>query len=135
MTTLNDIKILEVPTVHDHRGKLAVIEKEHLPFEVKRVYYLYDVPSDSFRGGHAHKKLYQYLIPLSGSFEVVLKDGMEENTIVLNKPNKGLLIVPGIWREIINFSSGSVCLVLASEVFDEEDYIRDFKDYLLMKSR
>lgn len=133
MTTLSDIKILEIPTVHDQRGKLAVVEKDGIPFEIKRVYYLYDVPSDSFRGGHAHKTLTQFLIPLSGSFDVILKDGKEERTITMNKPNKGLLIVPGIWREIINFSSGSVCLVLASKVFDEADYIRDFQEYLSVK--
>ena len=133
MTTLSDIKILEIPTVHDQRGKLAVVEKDVIPFEIKRVYYLYDVPSDSFRGGHAHKTLTQFLIPLSGSFDVILKDGKNEKTITLNKPNKGLLIVPGIWREIINFSSGSVCLVLASKVFDEADYIRDFQEYLSVK--
>lgn len=133
MTTLSDIKILEIPTVHDQRGKLAVVEKDGIPFEIKRVYYLYDVPSDSFRGGHAHKTLTQFLIPLSGSFDVILKDGKEEKTITMNKPNKGLLIVPGIWREIINFSSGSVCLVLASKVFDEADYIRDFQEYLSVK--
>ena len=133
MTTLSDIKILEIPTVHDQRGKLAVVEKDGIPFEIKRVYYLYDVPSDSFRGGHAHKTLTQFLIPLSGSFDVILKDGKEEKTFTMNKPNKGLLIVPGIWREIINFSSGSVCLVLASKVFDEADYIRDFQEYLSVK--
>ena len=133
MTTLSDIKILEIPTVHDQRGKLAVVEKDVIQFEIKRVYYLYDVPSDSFRGGHAHKTLTQFLIPLSGSFDVILKDGKNEKTITLNKPNKGLLIVPGIWREIINFSSGSVCLVLASKVFDEADYIRDFQEYLSVK--
>ena len=132
-TSVNDIKTIEVPTVSDIRGKLAVVEKECIPFDVKRVYYLYDVPSDSYRGGHAHKNLYQFLIPLSGSFEVHLKDGENERTITLNKPNKGLLIVPGIWREIDNFSSGSVCLVLASNEYDESDYIRDYKDFELFK--
>ena len=91
------------------------------------------MPSDSYRGGHAHKNLYQFLIPLSGSFEVHLKDGENERKITLNKPNKGLLIVPGIWREIDNFSSGSVCLVLASNEYDESDYIRAYKDYELFK--
>ncbi len=132
-TSVDDIKIIEVPTVSDTRGKLAVVEKDGVPFEIKRVYYLYDVPSDSYRGGHAHKNLYQFLIPLSGSFEVHLKDGENERTITLNKPNKGLLIVPGIWREIDNFSSGSVCLVLASDVFEESDYIREYKDFELFK--
>ena len=132
-TSVDDIKIIEVPTVSDTRGKLAVVEKDGVPFAIKRVYYLYDVPSDSYRGGHAHKNLYQFLIPLSGSFEVHLKDGENERTITLNKPNKGLLIVPGIWREIDNFSSGSVCLVLASNEYDESDYIREYKDFELFK--
>ena len=99
---------------------------------MKRIYYLYDVPSDSFRGGHAHKQLYQFLIAISGSFDVELNDGSNKTTITLNKPNKGLLIVPGTWRELNNFSSGAVCLVVASEVFIEDDYIRDydlFKSY------
>lgn len=133
-TTIEDIQILEIPKVHDERGNLAVIEKNIIPFSIKRVYYLYDVPSDSFRGGHAHKKLQQFLVALSGSFDVHLKDGDLKKTITLNKPNKGLLIVPGIWREIDNFSSGSVCLVLASEEFNESDYIRDYKSFVLFKS-
>ncbi len=132
-STVQDIKLIEIPKVHDERGNLAVIEKDSIPFAIKRVYYLYDVPSDAFRGGHAHKELYQFLIPLSGSFDVSLKDGKNARTITLNKPNKGLLIVPGIWREIDNFSSGSVCLVLASREFNEEDYIRDFKEFVIAK--
>lgn len=132
-TKISDVKIIEIPKVHDERGNLAVVEKDVIPFNIKRVYYLYDVPSDAFRGGHAHKKLYQFLIPLSGSFDVHLEDGKNKHIVTLNKPNKGLLIVPGIWREIDNFSSGSVCLVLASEIFDEDDYIRDFDNFLLLK--
>lgn len=132
-TSIADIKIIEIPKVHDERGNLAVIEKNVIPFAIQRVYYLYDVPSDAFRGGHAHKKLYQFLIPLSGSFDVHLEDGKNKQIVTLNKPNKGLLIVPGIWREIDNFSSGSVCLVLASEEFDEADYIRDFEGFLHLK--
>ena len=131
-TSINDVFIIEVPKASDKRGDLAVIEKDCIPFSIERVYYLYDVPSDSYRGGHAHKELYQFLIALSGSFDVHLKDGTNEKTITLNKPNKGLLLVPGIWREIDNFSSGAVCLVLASKTFDEVDYIRDyniFKEY------
>lgn len=132
-STIQDVTIITVPNVHDERGNLAVIEKECIPFDIKRVYYLYDVPSDAFRGGHAHKKLQQFLIPLSGSFDVHLKDGIAEKKVNLNKPNKGLLIVPGIWREIDNFSSGSVCLVLASEEFDEDDYIRDYESFVKEK--
>ncbi|MGY0393088.1 sugar 3,4-ketoisomerase [Bizionia sp. KMM 8389] len=132
-TSIDNLEIIKIPTVSETRGNLAVVEKDCIPFDVNRVYYLYDVPSDSYRGGHAHKKLYQVLIALSGSFDVHLKDGDNEIKITLNKPNKGLLIVPGIWREIGNFSSGSVCLVLASEVYDESDYIRDYTEFCRFK--
>lgn len=132
--SVEDIKIIDIPKIEDRRGNLSVIENNVIPFNIKRVYYLYDVPSDAYRGGHAHKNLQQFLIALSGSFDVHLKDGKTEKTITLNKPNKGLLIVPGIWREIDNFSSGSVCLVLASKEFDETDYIRDYKSFELFKS-
>ena len=131
-TKVTDNKILDIPKIADPRGNLSVVENDVIPFEMKRIYYLYDVPSDSFRGGHAHKQLYQFLIAISGSFDVKLNDGSDETTITLNKPNKGLLIVPGTWRELNNFSSGAVCLVVASEVFIEDDYIRDydlFKNY------
>lgn len=128
---MKGIKIIDIPKISDPRGHLGIIEKEVVPFDIKRVYYLYDVPSDAYRGGHAHKNLSQLLIALSGSFEVHLKNGEENVTVVLNKPNKGLLIEPGIWREIDNFSSGSVCLVLASDVFKESDYIRDYDDFKL----
>jgi len=130
---LSDIEIIEIPRVHDERGLLAVIEGGTIPFKIERVYYLYDVPSDAFRGGHAHRELYQLIIPLSGSFDVHLKDGSTTQIINLNKPHKGLLIVPGIWREIDNFSSGCVCLVLASAEYKEDDYIRKFDDFLAFK--
>jgi len=133
-TTIEDCILIEIPKVHDERGSLAVIEKDNIPFEIKRVYYLYDVPSDAYRGGHAHKNLQQLIIPLSGSFEVLLKDANNSKRITLNKPNIGLLLVPGIWREIDNFSSGSVCLVLASDIYNEEDYMRDYDDLILFKS-
>jgi dTDP-4-dehydrorhamnose 3,5-epimerase-like enzyme len=128
---IKGIKIIDIPKVSDPRGHLGIIEKEVVPFDIKRVYYLYDVPSDAYRGGHAHKNLSQLLIALSGSFEVHLKNGKENVTVVLNKPSKGLLIESGIWREIDNFSSGSVCLVLASDVFKESDYIREYDDFKL----
>ena len=133
MTTVEDIRIIDIPKIEDHRGNIAVIENQVLPYDVKRVYYLYDVPSTAARGGHAHKNLYQCLIALSGSFDVKLNDGTTTKTVTLNKPDKGLLITKGIWRELENFSSGAVCLVLASEVYLEEDYIRDFDAFLEFK--
>lgn len=132
-TTINSVKLVEIPKIKDVRGNLSVVEKNTIPFDIKRVYYLYDVPSDAYRGGHAHKEQLELLIALSGSFEVTLDDGKSKRSIILNKPNKGLLIPKGIWRELQDFSSGSVCLVLASDVFDEEDYIRDYNDFLSSK--
>ena len=129
--TIENVEIISIPKIIDEkgRGKLSVIEKSIVPFEIKRVYYLYDVPSDAFRGGHAHKDLYQFMIPLSGSFEVSIDDGFNSKKIMLNKPDQGLLIPSGIWREMDNFSAGSVCLVLASEVYDESDYFRDYNSF------
>ena len=129
------IKLIDVPKIEDRRGNLSVIEKDCIPFDIKRVYYLYDVPSDAYRGGHAHKELQEFLIALSGSFDVIIDDGVGKTRVMLNKPYKGLFIPSGIWRELNNFSSGSVCLVLASDVFDEEDYIRDYKEFKLSKRR
>lgn len=125
-----NIEILDIPKIEDSRGNLSIIESDTIPFDIKRVYYLYDVPSNASRGGHAHKKLWQLLIPLSGSFDVILKDGSNEKVVTLNKPNKGLLIKNHIWRELDNFSSGVVCLVIASEEFDESDYIRDYAEFI-----
>lgn len=125
-----EIKIVNIPKIEDPRGNLSVIEKEVVPFEIKRVYYLYDVPAGAERGGHAHIKLQQFLVALSGSFDVILNDGKVEKTVTLNKPFEGLLITNGIWRELKNFSSGAVCLVVASDVFEEADYIRDFDEFL-----
>lgn len=131
----NKTEILEIPIIRDPRGNLAVIEKEVVPFETKRVYYLFDVPSGSSRGGHAHKELSQFLIAVSGSFDVVIKTGNNVEKITLNNPSRGLLITPCVWRELENFSSGAVCLVVTSEVYKEEDYIYDFKEYLLYLSK
>lgn len=124
-----DVQIIDIPKITDPRGNLAVIEKDTIPFDMQRVYYLYDVPSSSHRGGHAHKELHQLLVALSGSFDVVLNDGKEKKVITLNKPDKGLLIPTMIWRELENFSSGAVCMVVASHEFDEEDYIRDYDQF------
>lgn len=133
--TIDSNAIIEIPKIIDNegRGNLSVIEKDCIPYKIKRVYYLYDVPSGAYRGGHSHKDLFELLLPLSGSFDVILKDGVNTKTVTLNKPNQGLLIVPGIWRELENFSSGAVCLVLASDVYNEDDYIRDFEDFLEYK--
>lgn len=127
---LEDIQFLNFPVVEDVRGNLAFIQNDVLPFEFKRIYYLFDVPSTAFRGGHSHINQQEILIALSGSFEVVLDDGFEKRTILLNKPNLGFPIGTGIWRELQNFSSGAVCLVIASDVFDEADYIRDYEVFL-----
>lgn len=135
MTNISDIQLIEIPKIQDRRGNLLVIEGETIPFVSKRVYYLYDVPSGSKRGGHAHIEQQEFLIALSGSFDVILKDGKSTKTVTLNKPNVGLLIVSGIWRELKNFSSGSVCLVLSSDEFKEEDYIREYKKFRLFKDR
>ena len=135
LSTLQYIEIIDIPKISDPegRGNLSVVEKHILPFQVNRVYYLYDVPSDASRGGHAHKQLKQCLIAVSGSFDVVLHDGRDKKIIHLNKPNKGLIIPNGIWRELENFSSGSVCLALVSDYYNEADYIRDFEDFQLFK--
>ncbi len=122
-------KIIDIPKVADPRGNLGVVEKDTIPFNVERVYYLYDVPSDSYRGGHAHKDCLELLIAVSGSFTVELDNGSEKKSITLNKPDKGLFIPRMMWRELRDFSSGSVCLVLASHIFEEEDYIREKAEF------
>jgi len=131
---IKGVKLIYIPKISDPRGNLGVIEKNVIPFKIKRVYYLYDVPSNAYRGGHAHKEQLAFLIALSGSFDVILDDGKNRSEVMLNKPNKGLLIPTGIWRELDNFSSGAICLVLASDEFDENDYIRDYKEFKLFKS-
>ena len=124
-------KIVELPKIADPRGNLTFIEgNRHIPFAVQRVYYLYDVPGGSERGGHAHKNLHEFIIAMSGSFDVVLQDGSEKRRFHLNRSYYGLYVCPMIWRELDNFSSGSVCLVLASNPYDEGDYYRDYNAYL-----
>jgi hypothetical protein len=130
MQTL-DINIVELPRITDPRGNLTVAEAESMvPFAVKRAYWVYDVPGGESRGGHAHKQLRQMVIALSGSFTVTLDNGDEQKTVLLNHPWQGLLIEPNTWRTLDDFSSGAVCLVLASEHYDEEDYIYDYSDFL-----
>jgi dTDP-4-dehydrorhamnose 3,5-epimerase-like enzyme len=133
MATINNIQMIKFPVVEDSRGNLAFIQNDILPFEFKRIYYLFDIPSNAFRGGHSHINQNEVLIALSGSFEVTVNDGFEKKSFLLNKPNVGLYISTGIWRELENFSSGAVCLVLASDIFKEEDYIRDYDEFLESK--
>ena len=129
-----EIKLIEIPKAHDVRGNLAVIEGDSIPFEIKRVYYLYDVPSGAYRGGHAHKKQESLILALSGSFEVIVDDGKTRERIMLNKPNAGLYIPTDIWREIENFSSGAVCLVVASTEYEEAEYVRDYDAFVSSKN-
>jgi dTDP-4-dehydrorhamnose 3,5-epimerase-like enzyme len=124
-------RLIEFPIVHDQRGNLTFIEGgEHVPFEIKRVYYLYDVPGGATRAGHAHKNLEQVIIAASGSFDVVVDDGVTRDTVTLNRSYSGLYIPTYVWRDLVNFSSGAVCLVLASDHFDESDYFRSYDEFL-----
>jgi dTDP-4-dehydrorhamnose 3,5-epimerase-like enzyme len=123
-------KMIDLPKILDHRGNLTFVEAtRHIPFQIKRIYYLYDVPGGASRGGHAHRSLQQFVIAASGSFDVIVDDGTNEKRFFLNRSYYGLYIPTMIWREMDNFSSGSVCLVLASEFYDAEDYIRDYGDF------
>jgi hypothetical protein len=133
-STVYQCSVIEIDKHHHQKGNISVIENGiTVPFDVKRAYYLYDVPGGEARGGHAHLVLEQLIIAVSGSFNVKLNDGKVTRTLTLNRPYQGLLLVPGIWRELDDFSSGSVCLVLASHIYDEADYIRDYQDYLNYK--
>lgn len=126
-----DYEIIELPKITDPRGNLTVAEQlKNVPFDIKRVYWTYDVPGGESRGGHAHKALYQLVVAMSGSFTVTLDNGEERKTILLNHPWQGLLIKPNTWRTLDDFSSGAVCMVLASEFFDEEDYIYEYSDFI-----
>jgi dTDP-4-dehydrorhamnose 3,5-epimerase-like enzyme len=123
-------QLIQLPKIEDHRGNLTFIEGgQHIPFDIQRVYYLYDVPGGAERGGHAHKDLHQLLVAMSGSFDVVLDDGNAKKRFHLNRSYYGLYVCPMIWRELDNFSSGSVCMVLASNYYDESDYYRDYGAY------
>jgi hypothetical protein len=134
MTTIDDIKRIDLPKITDHRGNLTFIESNnHIPFDIKRVYYLYDVPGGAERGGHAHYNLEQLIIAMGGSFDVILDDGISKQRFHLNRSYFGLLIPTMIWRELDNFSSGSVCLVLASEKYEKDDYIRDYEKFKEIK--
>lgn len=132
-TTVDDCRIIDIRKYSDTRGYLSVIEEgEDIPFEIKRIYYLYMVP-EAARGSHAHKQLQQLMVATSGSVHVTLDDGVNKRTFVLDKPWKGLLVVPGLWRDLDNFAGGTVCMVLASEHYAEEDYIRNYDEFLEYK--
>jgi hypothetical protein len=133
-SSVADCALLELPGTISRAGNLTVLQwQQGCPFKIRRVYYLFDVPAGAVRGGHAHRDLHQLVVAASGSFEVVLDDGRECRTVMLNRPDRGLHLVPGIWRELQNFSSGSICLVAASEKFDERDYWREHSKFLEYK--
>jgi len=132
--TVFDCSLIELPKIKDRSGNITVIENNiHIPFAINRVFYLYDIPGGEDRGAHAHINCHQFLVAASGSFEVLLDDGKVKKTIMLNQSFRGIHIPPGIWASEINFSSGAICLVLASHKYDEKDYIRDYKEYLKIK--
>ena len=128
---VSDAKIIDLPKICDPRGNLTVVEElKDIPFKIARCYWIYDVPGGESRGGHAHKKLKQLLIALSGSFTVTLDDGTEKKTILLNHPYQGLILETNIWRTLDDFSSGAVCMVLASDIYDPDDYIYDYNEFI-----
>jgi len=128
---LKDCRIIELPRIQDHRGNLTFVESgRHVPFDIKRTYYLYDVPGGAARASHGHKVLHQLMIAMSGSFDVTLDDGIEKMLFHLNRSYYGLYIPPMIWRDLDNFSSGAVCMVLASEYYDESDYYREYNEFV-----
>jgi dTDP-4-dehydrorhamnose 3,5-epimerase-like enzyme len=134
--SLNKCQVIDLPRFNDPRGNLTFVESNrHIPFAIQRVYYLYDVPGGSVRGGHAHKALHQLIISMSGSFDIHLDDGYAKKSIHLNRSYNGLYVCPMIWREIDNFSSGAVCMVLASDYYDEKDYYRDYSAFINVAKR
>jgi dTDP-4-dehydrorhamnose 3,5-epimerase-like enzyme len=129
---LDKCQVIELPRINDPRGNLTFVEANaHIPFEIRRVYYLYDVPGGAERGGHAHKALHQLIIAMSGSFDIHLDDGQSKKTVHLNRSYNGLYVCPMIWRQIDNFSSGAVCMVIASDFYDEQDYYREYNEFIV----
>jgi len=130
-----DCVILPLSKIHNRAGNITIVEgQSNIPFDVRRIYYLYDIPGGEDRGGHAHKELYQLIVAASGSFNVLLDDGQNKKIVTLNRPDYGLLVVPGIWRELCEFSSGAICLVLASHKYDKNDYIRDYDQFIIFRT-
>ena len=133
-STIYDCCVTELPKIHNRAGNITPIDSYvNLPFNISRVYYLYDIPGGESRGGHAHKELNQLIVAASGSFDVLIDDGINRKIVNLNRPYYGLHIIPGIWREILSFSSGAICLVLASHKYNENDYIRDYSEFKVFK--
>ena len=134
-SSIYNCNVFTFPKVHNRAGNITALNNSiDLPFDIQRVYYLYDIPGGELRGGHAHKELQQLIIAVSGSFDITLDDGLNKKTVSLNRPYYGLHVIPGIWRELSNFSSGAICLVLASHKYDEKDYIRDYEEFLIYKA-
>jgi hypothetical protein len=130
-SSVYDCVVLHLNKIHNRAGNITIVEgQKNVPFDVQRIYYLYDIPGGEARGGHAHKKLYQLIIAAGGSFDVLLDDGINKKVVTLNRPGYGLLVMPGIWRELLEFSSGAICLVLASHKFDENDYLREYSEFV-----
>lgn len=133
-TTVYDCTNISLPKVHNTAGNITAINNENeIPFQINRIYYLYDVPSGESRGGHAHKELHQLIIAASGSFDITVNDSKIRRTFQLNRPNYGLYLPPGLWRQLDNFSSGAICLVMASMLYLEEDYIRNYDEFIELK--
>ena len=135
ISSIYDCVVLPLNKIHNRAGNITILEgKLNVPFDIKRIYYLYDIPGGEARGGHAHKELFQLIVAASGAFDVLLDDGVNKKVVTLNRPDYGLFIVPGIWRELYEFSSGAVCLVLASQKFDEDDYLREYDNFIFYKN-
>ena len=135
LSSIYDCCIIELNQIHNRSGNITSIENRiNIPFDVRRIYYLYDVPGGAERGGHAHKDLQQLIVAASGCFEVVLDDGKNKKVVELNRPYYGLHVVPGIWRELINFSSGAICLVMASHKYDKNDYLREYNNFIAFRN-
>ena len=136
ISSVYDCSIIKLSKIQNRAGNITIVESnQNVPFDIKRIYYLYDIPGGESRGGHAHKNLYQLIVAVGGSFEILLDDGINKKVVRLNRPDIALMIVPGIWRELFEFSSGAISMVLASEKYDENDYIRNYKTFTKLKER